>query len=73
MTELIRRLNPSRFRVHVACFDKGGAWLPRVAERAASVVEFPIQGFGRPATAGALLAFAGLLWIDRIASAVLRG
>ena len=67
MTELIRRLNPSRFRVHVACFDKRGAWLPRVAERAASVVEFPIQGFGRPATAGALLAFARWCRRERIA------
>ena len=27
-----------------------GAWLPRVAERAASVAEFPIRGFARPAT-----------------------
>jgi glycosyltransferase involved in cell wall biosynthesis len=67
MTELIRRLNPSRFRVHVACFDKRGAWLPRVAERAASVVEFPIQGFGRPATVGALLAFARWCRRERIA------
>ena len=33
MIELIRRLDPSRFRVHVACFDRAGAWLPRVAER----------------------------------------
>ena len=50
MTELIRRLDPARFRVHVACFTRRGAWLPRVAERAASVVEFPIRGFAGPAT-----------------------
>lgn len=67
MTELIRRLNPSRFRVHVACFDKHGAWLPRAAERAASVVEFPIRGFARPGTIGALLAFARWCRRERIA------
>ena len=48
MTELVRRLDPVRFRVHVACFERRGAWLPRVAERAASIVEFPIRGFARP-------------------------
>jgi glycosyltransferase involved in cell wall biosynthesis len=67
MTELIRRLNPSRFRVHVACFDKRGAWLPRVVERAASVVEFPIRGFARPGTIGAFLAFARWCRRERIA------
>ena len=58
MTELVRRLDRTRFRVHVACFHREGAWLPRVAEAAASVVEFPIHGFARPATAAQLLAFA---------------
>jgi glycosyltransferase involved in cell wall biosynthesis len=58
MTELVRRLDPSRFRVHVACFDKAGAWLPRVLASAASVVEFPIRGFARPGTVRQLLAFA---------------
>src|SRR4029450_440488 len=58
MTELIRRLDPNRFTVHVACFERRGAWLPKVAERAASIAEFPIKGFARPATVGALVAFA---------------
>ena len=58
MTELIRRLDPARFVVHVACFEKAGAWLPRVAERAASIAEFPIRGFARPATFRAVLDFA---------------
>lgn len=58
MTELIRRLDPARFVVHVACFEKAGAWLPRVAERAASIAEFPIRGFARPATFRAVLHFA---------------
>jgi glycosyltransferase involved in cell wall biosynthesis len=57
MIELIRRL-ASRFIVHVACFDRAGAWLPRAAERAASVVEFPIRGFARAGTGAQLLSFA---------------
>ena len=66
MTELIRRLDRSRFRVHVACFEKRGAWLPRIAERAASIVEFPIRGFARPATLAALLRFAKWCRHERI-------
>jgi len=58
MTELVRRLDPRRFKVHVACFERVGAWLPRVEERAASVVEFPIDGFGKPSTLVQILAFA---------------
>jgi len=67
MTELIRRLDPERFEVHVACFEKAGAWLPRVAERAASIAEFPIRGFARPATFRALLDFARWCRQQRIA------
>ena len=67
MTELIRRLDPQRFAVHVACFEKAGAWLPRVAERAASIAEFPIRGFARPATFRALLDFASWCRQQRIA------
>jgi L-malate glycosyltransferase len=67
MTELIRRLNPERFAVHVACFDKAGAWLPKVTERAVSIAEFPIHGFARPATAAAMLAFARWCRRQRIA------
>jgi glycosyltransferase involved in cell wall biosynthesis len=67
MTELVRRLDPGRFRVHVACFDRRGGWLPRVAERAASIVEFPVQGFARPSTAARLAAFARWCRRERIA------
>jgi len=66
MTELIRRLDRSRFAVHVACFEKRGAWLPRIAERAASIVEFPIRGFAQPATLAALLRFAKWCRRERI-------
>ena len=67
MIELVRRLDPTRFTVHVACFEKAGAWLPKVAERAASIVEFPINGFARPGTLTALLAFARWCRRERIA------
>lgn len=67
MIELIRRLDPQRFRVHVACFHRDGAWLPRVADRAAAVVEFPIRSFARPATAAQLIAFARWCRRERIA------
>ena len=67
MIELIRRLDPAVFRVHVACFHRKGAWLPRVVERAASVTEFPIQGFANPRTARQLLAFARWCRRKRIA------
>ena len=67
MTELIRRLDPSRFTVHVACFRREGAWLPRVLARAASVVEFPIAGFARAGTLAQVVAFARWCRRERIA------
>jgi glycosyltransferase involved in cell wall biosynthesis len=67
MSELVRRLDPNRFKVHVACLHKRGAWLPRVAERAASVVEFPIQGFARAATVAQMVTFARWCRRERIA------
>jgi L-malate glycosyltransferase len=67
MIELIRRLDPTRFAVHVACFDKAGAWLTRVTERAASVVEFPIHGFAKPSTWRQMTAFARWCRRERIA------
>jgi glycosyltransferase involved in cell wall biosynthesis len=67
MTELIRRLDSERFRVHVVCFHREGAWLPRVVERAASIVEFPIHGFARAATVRQFLSFARWCRRERIA------
>jgi glycosyltransferase involved in cell wall biosynthesis len=67
MIELIRRLDPTRFRVHVACFHKEGSWLERVASRAASVVEFPIRGFARMGTAREMVRFARWCRRERIA------
>jgi len=48
MIELIRRLDPRRWEVHLACFEAKGPWFERAAEHAASVAEFPVRGFGRP-------------------------
>jgi glycosyltransferase involved in cell wall biosynthesis len=70
MTELIRRLDQARFKVHVACFDRTGSWLPRVLERAASIVEFPIRGFARPATVAQMVSFAR--WCRREQIAVVQ-
>src|SRR5262245_63031636 len=67
MTELIRRLDPSRWMVHVACFEARGRWLPRVAEAAASIEEFPVTSLKSPATARHLARFAGWCRVNRIA------
>lgn len=56
MSELVSGLDRRRFDVKVACFHREGAWLPRV-EETASVTEFPIRGFARPATVRQAAAF----------------
>lgn len=67
MTELIRRLDPERYKVHAVCFRREGRWLPEVLERAASVVAFPIRGFGRPSTFVQMARFAAWCRRERIA------
>jgi glycosyltransferase involved in cell wall biosynthesis len=62
MSELIRRLDRTRFDVRVACFHREGAWLRQV-EAAAPVTEFPIHGLARPSTIAQAAAFAG--WCRR--------
>ena len=47
MIELVRRLDPNRWAVHVACFRARGSWFGRVAGAAASVAEFPVESFRR--------------------------
>jgi glycosyltransferase involved in cell wall biosynthesis len=66
MTELIQRLDRTRFDVHVACFQHEGAWLPRV-EACAPVTAFPIRGFAKPATLARAFAFARWCRARRIA------
>jgi glycosyltransferase involved in cell wall biosynthesis len=58
MTELIARLDRSRFEVFVACFRREGAWLPKVERAAAEVAAFPLRGFASPSTATQFLRFA---------------
>jgi len=65
MTELIRRLDRSRFAVKVVCFHREGAWLPRVQE-AAPITAFPIRGFARAATLTQAAAFARWCRRERI-------
>lgn len=57
MIELVRRLDPSRWAVHLACFRTEGEWFPRAAECARSVTAFPIDGFARRSTVAQLRAF----------------
>ncbi len=66
MTELIQRLDRTRFDVRVACFQREGAWLSRV-EACAPVTAFPIRGFARPATLARAAAFARWCRAQRIA------
>lgn len=59
MIELIRRLPPSRWQVHVACFRAVGEWRERAIEAAASVTEFPVRSFLRRDAVVQLRRFAG--------------
>jgi L-malate glycosyltransferase len=66
MTELIQRLDRNRFDVHVACFQRQGAWLPAV-EECAPVTSFPIHGFARAATVARVASFVRWCRARRIA------
>jgi L-malate glycosyltransferase len=58
MIELLRRLDRSRWAVHVACFRGEGAWFHRAAEAAQSVAEFPVRSFKSIAAPREMWAFA---------------
>ncbi len=58
MIELLRRLDRTRWAVHVACFQAQGAWFGRVADAAQSVTEFPVRSFKSAAAAREMWAFA---------------
>src|SRR5829696_5964587 len=58
MIELVRRVDPRSWEVHVVAFRRDGAWFDRAAECAASVTTFPITGFARAATVRQMRAFA---------------
>jgi glycosyltransferase involved in cell wall biosynthesis len=67
MSELICRLDRSRWTVHVATFRPRGAWFSRVAESAASVATFPLASFKSPGAAFQVLRFARWCSEQRIA------
>lgn len=58
MSELICRLDPSRFEVNVACLSRRGALHDRVAASAASVTAYPISTLKSVRTAAQALKFA---------------
>jgi L-malate glycosyltransferase len=69
MVELARRLDPSRFRVHVACFHQRGGLLDDMPSRI-PIREFPVRGFANLAAVGQLLAFAS--WCRSIDAAIVH-
>jgi glycosyltransferase involved in cell wall biosynthesis len=58
MLELLRGLDRNRFDVHAVCFAARGPWLYSAAACAASLAEFPIDGFFRRATCHQLRRYA---------------
>ena len=69
MVELARRLDPSRFRVHLACFHRQGPllddvppWIP--------IREFPVRGFVNVAAVGRLIKFVS--WCRSIHPAIVH-
>lgn len=58
MIELARRLDRSRWTVHLACLHARGLWLARAVEAAPDISEFPISGFRHPDACRQALAFA---------------
>jgi glycosyltransferase involved in cell wall biosynthesis len=69
MVELAKRLDPSRFRAHLACFHRRGRLLDDIPSRIA-VREFPVHGFANPTAVGRLLAFAS--WCRSIDAAIVH-
>jgi L-malate glycosyltransferase len=66
MIELVRRLDPARWSVHLACFQACGAWFSRAAA-GASISEFPVRSFKRPEVLTHLSAFVRWCREHRIA------
>jgi len=58
MIELIRRLDPNRWEIHLACFEASGAWVQRATDAVVSTAEFPVRSFKRADTLRQLWAFA---------------
>jgi glycosyltransferase involved in cell wall biosynthesis len=58
MIELLRRLDPVRWQVHVAYVHRRGEWLDRVSEAAVSTKEFPFPAFRHPDALRQAIAFS---------------
>ena len=69
MVELAKRLDPRRFRPHLACFHKKGRLLDEVPERI-QIREFPVRGFANPAAVGRLISFGA--WCRSIHAVVVH-
>jgi L-malate glycosyltransferase len=69
MVELARRLDPSRFRVHLACFHRRGPLLADIPSRI-PIREFPVRGFVNPAAVGRLIKFAS--WCRSVDAAIVH-
>lgn len=69
MVELATRLDPSRFRPHLACFHERGRLVDEIPDRIA-IREFPVRGFANPAALGQLIAFAA--WCRSIGASIVH-
>lgn len=58
MSELVRRLDPRRWEVHLVCFRREGEWFARTAANVASVAAFPVRSFKDRSALAAMHAFA---------------
>jgi glycosyltransferase involved in cell wall biosynthesis len=66
MIELVRRLDPKRWRVHIACLHASGDWLDRALEATTSVTEFPVRSFLHSSAPVQMRAFARWCRANRI-------
>src|SRR4051812_5067942 len=67
MTELISRIDQTRFEVHVACFRRQGRWLPNVEAVATSLTCFPLTSFQSLSAAREIARFVAWCRHHRIA------
>jgi L-malate glycosyltransferase len=58
MTELVRRLDPRLFTVHVVSLSGRGALRARIESAVASITDFPLRSFKSPSTLRQLARFA---------------
>jgi len=59
--ELIKRVDPARFEIVVACFQKDGPLLKELPLTITQLHEFPLHSFFHPSTAGQAFRFIRLL------------